>query len=84
MEPITVTDKARRVVAPFKPWFNVTVVNDGPDDVLVTVNVEKSVEWHRMIKGESYQVNMNRGVIKDVLLKCEPNKAASVRLVGTR
>jgi hypothetical protein len=84
IEPISVTEEPRRVVALFKPWFDVTVVNDGPDDVWVMVNTEKSFEWHRVPKDETYKVDMKRGIIKDVLLKCEPSKTASVRLVGAR
>jgi hypothetical protein len=84
IEPVSVTGEHRRVVAPFKPWFSVNVVNDGPDDVYVMVNTEKSFDWHRVPKGESYRVDMKRGIIKDLLLKCEAGKTASVRLVGSR
>ena len=84
MEPITVTDVTRRVMAPIKPWFSVNIVNDGPNDVYAIVNSEKSFEWHRIPKGEPYKVDMKRPVIKDVLLKCESGENASVRVVGAR
>jgi hypothetical protein len=84
IEPISVNEEPRRVIAPLKPWFSVNVVNDGPDDVYVLVNTEKSFDWHRVPKGESYRVDMKRGIIKDLLLKCEAGKTASVRLVGAR
>jgi len=84
IEPITVTDKVRRVVAPFKPWFNVEVVNNGPSDVWVIVNPEKSFDWHRVGAKETYRVPMGRPIIKDVLLKCELGETATVRLVGSR
>jgi hypothetical protein len=84
IEPISVNEEPRRVVAPLKPWFSVNVVNDGPDDVYVMVNTEKSFDWHRVPQGESYRVDMKRGIIKDLLLKCEAGKTASVRLVGSR
>jgi hypothetical protein len=84
VEPISVTHEVRRVISPIKPWFDVNVINDGPDDVYVMVNSEKSFEWHRVPKNETYKVDMKRGIIKDVLLKCEPGKTASVRVVGAR
>jgi hypothetical protein len=84
IEPISVNEEPRRVVAPVKPWFSVNVVNDGPNDVYVMVNTEKSFDWHRVPKGESYRVDMKRGIIKDLLLKCEAGKTASVRVVGAR
>jgi len=84
IEPITVTETTRRVVAPVKPWFSVTIVNDGPADVYAIVNTEKSFDTHRIAVDETYTTNMKRGIIKDVLLKCDPGKTASVRVVGTR
>lgn len=84
IEPVAVTDEVRRVVAPFKPWFSVVIVNDGPDDVYAIVNSEKSFEWHQIPKGEPYKVDMKRAIIKDVLLKCESGENASVRVVGSR
>ena len=84
IEPVSVTETLRRVKAPFKPWFSVSIVNDGPNDVYVIVNSEKSFEWHRVPVGETYKVDMKRPAIKDVLLKCEPGETASVRVVGSR
>jgi hypothetical protein len=84
IEPISVTDEVRRVIPPLKPWFSAVIVNDGPDDVWVIVNAEKSFEWHRVAKDETYPVDMKRGAIEDVLLKCDPGKTASVRVVGAR
>jgi hypothetical protein len=84
IEPVSINEEPRQVVAPVKPWFSVNVVNDGPDDVYVMVNTGKSFDWHRVPKGENYMVDMKRGIIKDILLKCEPSKTASVRVVGAR
>jgi len=84
IEPVSVTDSARRVVAPVKPWFSVSIVNDGPNDVYAIVNTEKSFDWHRIPVGETYKVDMKRPIIKDILLKCEPGEKASVRVVGSR
>jgi hypothetical protein len=84
IEPVSVTDEVRRVTAPVKPWFDVVVVNDGPGDVYVIVNPDRSYDWHRVPMDETYRVDMKRGIIKDVLLRCDPGGAASVRLVGSR
>jgi hypothetical protein len=84
IEPITVSSEVRRVIPPIKPWFCVEVANDGPDDVYVLVNPEKSFDWHQVLNGETYKVDMKRPVITEVELKCESDKTASVRLVGVR
>ena len=83
IEPITVTHTLKRVM-PTKPWFNVSIVDDGPNDVKVLVNSERSFEWHKVAKDETYRIDMGRAIIKDVLLQCEPQESASVRVVGTR
>jgi hypothetical protein len=83
IEPITVTHEVKRVI-PVKPWFNCSIVNDGPYSVMVIVNSEKSFEWHEIAKDETYKVDMGRPLIKDVLLQCDIGETATVRLVGTR
>lgn len=84
IEPVAVTDARRRVEAHVKPWFSVSLANDGPDDVWAIVNTEKSFDAHRVRVGETYAVSMLRGVIKDVLLWCDAGETGSVRLVGSR
>jgi hypothetical protein len=84
IEPLRVTETVRKVEAVYGNWFSVTIVNDGPDDVYAIVNSRKSSAWHRVAVNEPYKVDMGRGVIRDVLLRCEPGETASVRLVGAR
>lgn len=84
IEPVAVVATPRRVLAPFKPWFSITIVNDGPNDVKALVNTETGLDWHKIVKDETFKVEVNRGILKDVLLKCEPNENASVRIVGSR
>jgi hypothetical protein len=84
IEPISVSSDVRRVIPPVEPWFCVEVANDGPNDVYVLVNPEKSSDWHQVLNGETYKVDMKRPVITEVELKCESGKTASVRLVGVR
>jgi len=84
LEPISVTDEPRRVIAPFGPWFAVTILNDGPNDLWAIVNTEKSVERHHVLNGEVYGIDMKRAIIKDVLLQCDHLQTSTIRLVGTR
>lgn len=84
VEPILVTSQERRVIPPIKPWFSVTITNDGPNPVDVLINSEKSMDWHNMLITEVFTVNMGKGIIKDILLRCDPTQTASVRMVGTR
>jgi len=84
-EPITVTEEPRRVSCPIRsPWFSVEVVNDGPSDVWVRVNPEKTTRWHLVGAKESYAVPMGRPVIKELILKCKPEESTTVRVVGSR
>lgn len=83
IEPITVTSIIRRVL-PTKPLFNVSIVNDGPDNVQALVNPEKSFEWHTITKDETYRVDMGRPIITEILLRCNINETANIRLVGSR
>lgn len=84
IEPISVGDQEVSAKPVHGPWFSVVIANDGPDDVLATVNSETNAGRHRVVAHESYTVDMKRAIIKDVVMKCEPGKSASVRLVGTR
>lgn len=86
VEPIEkyhITD-VRRHMSLQKPWFGVSVINDGDDDVLCIVNTEKSFEEHRIHKDETYNINMVTAVIKDLLFWCDHGEHATVRIVGTR
>jgi hypothetical protein len=84
IEPISVSSDVRRVIPPVKPWFSVEVANDGPDEVLALVNPEKSFDWHQVLNGETYKVDLKRSAITEVQLKCEKGKKATARLVGVR
>lgn len=86
IEPIPVDEKPKTVAClePKKPWFTVSLINDGPDDVRAIVNTETSRRHHTIRPGEAYNVVMNRGKIKDVLLSCDTGENANVRLVGSR
>jgi len=84
IEPIAVTDHPRYVKAPYGPWFSVILVNDGPGDVLAIVNTKKSFDQHRVLRTETYTIDMKHAVIEDVLLQCDLGGTASVRMVGVR
>lgn len=83
IEPIVVSD-VRRIVRAVKPWISLMIFNDGPEDVWVIVNSEKSVEPHLVRAGETYNVNAMGKVIKDTILYCEHGLRSSIRLVGIR
>jgi len=83
IEKYRITD-VRRHMPLQKPWFGVSVINDGDDDVLCIVNTEKSFEEHRILPHETYNINMITAVIKDLLFWCAHGEHATVRVVGTR
>lgn len=85
IEPIAVTDQIQDVNAPsISPWFSVAVINDGPDDMWCLVNPRKNPTPHRIIVGETYNVDMRLGVIRTIQLWCDPGDETVVRLVGAR
>jgi hypothetical protein len=83
IEKFRITD-VRRHMPLQKPWFSVSIINDGDDDVLCIVNTEKSFEEHRIHMNETYNINMVTAVIKDLLFWCDHGESATVRIVGTR
>ena len=83
IEKFVITD-VRRHMPLVKPWFSVSVINDGNDDVFCIVNTEKSFEEHRIHALETYNINMVTAVIKDLLFWCAHGEHATVRIVGTR
>ena len=83
-EPLTVTSEQRLLRPSQGPWFEVSIVNDGPNDCQVLVNSSKSLEWHTVRKDETYRVSMSSPIIKDVLFRCAKGETADLRVVGTR
>ncbi len=83
IEKFLITD-VRRHMPLLKPWFSVSVINDGDDDVFCIVNTEKSFEEHRIHVNETYTIGMVTAVIKDLLFWCDHGEHATVRIVGTR
>jgi len=83
IEKFVITD-VRRHMPLQKPWFSVSIINDGDDDVFCIVNTEKSFEEHRIHLNETYNINMVTAVIKDLLFWCNHGEHATVRIVGTR
>lgn len=84
LKSVSVTDAPKQIRAPYKPWFTVELLNDGPNTVHAIFNTEKSFDEHEIRKGESCKVEMGRGIIKDVYVKCDKGERAKIRLVGTR
>ena len=83
IEKFRITD-VRRHMPLQKPWFSVSIVNDGDDDVFCIINTKESFEEHRILMGETYTINMVTPVIKDLLFWCNHGEHATVRIVGVR
>lgn len=88
VEPIhTITaTTTRRVITPpmHKPWFSVSVVNDGPDDCWVIVNSEKSSTSPSLVRnGEPCEIDFGAPVIEDLVVWCDSG-TASLRIRGVR
>lgn len=83
IEKFVITD-VRRHMPLVKPWFSVSIINDGTDDVFCIVNTEKSFEEHRILPHETYNIAMLTAVIKDLLFWCNHGESATVRIVGVR
>ena len=83
IEKFQITDVKRHMPL-LKPWFSVSIINDGDDDVFCIINTEKSFEEHRILPHETYNIAMITAVIKDLLFWCNHGESAIVRIVGTR
>jgi hypothetical protein len=83
IEKYTITE-TRTPFRPLKPWFSISIINDGPSDVFCIVNTEKSFEEHRIAVGETYNIDMRRPKVTDALMWCNHGETASVRVVGVR
>jgi hypothetical protein len=83
IEKYTITE-TRTPFRPLKPWFSISIINDGPSDVFCIVNTEKSFEEHRILVHETYNIDMRRPKVTDVLMWCNHGETASVRVVGVR
>jgi len=83
IEKFTVTSERRRIDAR-KPWFSISLINDGPHSVFAIVNSVKSFDEHEILIHETYTINVLVAKIVDVLLRCNVGETAHVRLVGVR
>jgi hypothetical protein len=83
IEKFTITSQKNHITRA-NPWMSVIVINDGPNSVFTIVNTEKSFDEHEVANGETFTVNMQRPVIKDILLWCNNGETAKVRIVGSR
>lgn len=78
---------ARMIIHPpqlDKPWFNLSVVSDGPDDCMIVVNTEKSATTpYRLRANETFEVDMGSAKIVDLLCYCETG-TSDLRIRGVR
>lgn len=91
-EPITVTPAGVTVTPDAKPWFSVTIWNDGPVNVDALVMSDASEElwtrprttrWHTIVAGEVYGPTFTAGQIRYVQMRTTAGNS-TVRLVGVR
>jgi hypothetical protein len=82
---ITATTVAQTVVPPLdKRWFNISVVNDGPNSCYIVVNTEKSsTNPYLMRMHETFEVDLGVPKIVDALVWCASGSAA-LRIRGVR
>ena len=83
IEKYTITE-TRTPFRPLKPWFSISIINDGPSDVFCIVNTEKSFEEHRILVHETYNIDMRRPKVTDALMWCSHGETSNVRVVGVR
>ena len=83
IEKFHITSQRKLIPRP-KAWFSFSLINDGPNSVFVIVNMDKSFEEHEVLNGETYNIDMHRGVINDLLIWCREGETATIRLVGAR
>jgi len=79
---ITSTTTPNIVKPPGKPWFSISIVNDGPADCWIVVNTEKSSTTPYLLKeGETTEIEMGVSRIVDVYHYTE-SETASLRIRG--
>ena len=92
-EPIVVTAAGVTVEPESKPWFSVTIWNDGQANVDVLVMSDASEEkwtrprttrWHTVLPTEVYGPVFTAGQIRYVMLRTAAGLTSTVRLVGVR
>jgi len=83
IEKYTITE-TRTPFRPLKPWFSISIINDGPSDVFCIINTEKSFEEHRILLHETYNIDMRRPKVTNALMWCNHGETSNVRVVGVR
>lgn len=79
---ITSTTTPNVVKPPGKPWFSISIVNDGPADCWIVVNTEKSSTTPYLLKeGETTEIELGVSRIVDVYHYTE-SETASLRIRG--
>ena len=85
LHPITVTQQRQIITPPIrKPWFSMSIVNDGPSNCWIIVNSEKSSTTpYDLGVGEVYEVDMGSPKISDIIAYCDSG-TARLRIKGVR
>jgi len=85
LSPVTVTTARRTVQSPYKkPWFSVSVVNDGPSACFIIVNSEKSTTSPYILNpNETFDIDMGIAKIVDLVAWCDLGRCI-LRVRGVR
>jgi len=73
----------KRTIRAIKPWFSVTIVNDGPNAVNILTNSTLNELPHIIRNGETYRIEAGRGVINNLQAWCDTGTALT-RITGLR
>lgn len=82
---ITATTTQQTITPPMhKPWFSVSIVNDGPDDCWIIVNSEKSSTSPSLVRvGEPCEIDFGVPLIEDLVVWTDSG-TATLRIRGVR
>jgi len=84
LSPVTAKTEPKAVTPPMgRPWFSVSVINDGPNDCWVVVNSEQAAEPYLLRVDESYDVDMGAARITDLCVWTDSGEAR-LRIRGVR
>jgi len=85
LRPVVATTEPQVVKPPVwnKPWFSVSIVNDGPNDCWVVVNTENGGNPYLLKVDESYEDDFKSAKIRDIYVYTDTG-TATLRIRGTR
>ena len=84
LHTVTVTTTQKVIKPPTKPWFSVSIINDGDNTCYVIVNQEKaSTTPYELRKNETYEIDFGTPNINEIVVYTMTG-TASLRIKGVR